>query len=273
MSGHWHSFANSPKRMEFRLVCTNAQQCNELANRMVRHPEEFGRHFSLSFFHNSSPRQAVSGALTGRFVLNSPLISELNSRNPEFPSIAITPSDRQNIVAQLVELLDNSLDQESIIHPNDYARLDKALTAAGIFGWSLGAQHETVAVKLNKVYAAATPAERKQIEGIVLGMGEGDEGAVRDLLANVLQTSPELVPSRIAKSAKWDGSRFSPIELQVPTVELDRLRQNLDKIIVNVTVRHVVPTLTLPIMVRADMKPANFHSNPSPVKPETKGDL
>ncbi|KAK4023813.1 hypothetical protein OUZ56_009212 [Daphnia magna] len=241
LDSRWRSFSQSSKQMEFRMVCSTLEECHNLREQMVHHPEQFSSHLTL-FFRMESNKGSVgsirrkTASITSDHVWNGPIMFDLNRRFSNSSFALVTSQDRGRIVSEALEnvLADVEILLESVedlaIEPEDELRLRKMMenilfenyiipleddseSAWNSLYWDyenvgLDVRPDIMARKLNKVYKNAEEKDRKWIVEL-LSHGPGLSSTKTVLsdetslaLANIFQTIPKHIGSRLQSSQR-----------------------------------------------------------------------
>lgn len=298
---HWRSFSHGPKQMEFRMICTALEECRDLGEQMIRHPEQFSSQLTLYFRMDSrsSPGSVrrKSASITGEHLWNGPIMADLNGRFPNSSFALVTSQDRGRIVSEVlenvlteVELLE--LSENLGIEPEDETRLRRILESV-IFenhiiplegdnesSWdSLYWDYENAgsdvrpdvaARKLNKIYQNAEEKERKWMvqqvhepSGLAYAKNVVSDETLR-VLTNVFQTSPSRLSGRleeIGRTIQWERNHFVPKLTKLYRINLDKLRNSF-KPVRNIPVKYSIVDLRLDLNVQPTMSRINFDRKP-----------
>ncbi|KAI9556262.1 hypothetical protein GHT06_018836 [Daphnia sinensis] len=238
----WRSFAQSPKQMEFRMICSTLEECHNLREQMIHHPEQFSSHLTLYFRMESNNKGSVgslrrkTASITSEHIWNGPIMLDLNRRFSNSSFALVTSQDRGRIVSEALEnvLADVEILLESAedlaIEPEDELRLRKMMenilfenyiipleddseSAWNSLYWDyenvgLDVRPDIMARKLNKIYKNVEEKDRKWIvEQLSHGPGlSSTKTMISDetslALANIFQTSPSHIGSRLQSSQR-----------------------------------------------------------------------
>ncbi|XP_057374684.1 uncharacterized protein LOC130695556 isoform X2 [Daphnia carinata] len=296
----WRSFSQSPKHMEFRMVCTTLEECHNLREQMIHHPEQFSSHLML-FFRMEGNKDSIrrkSASVTSEHIWNGPIMLDLNRRFSNSSFALVTSHDRGRIVSETLEnvLADVEISLESAedlaIEPEDELRLRKMMenvlfenyiipleddseSAWNSLYWDyenvgLDVRPDIMARKLNKLYQNVEEKDRKWIiEQFSHGPGLSSTKTILSdetslALANIFQTIPTHIGSRLLSSQRniqWDGHKFLPKVTKLFRINLDKLRHSF-KPVRNVPVKYSVIDLRLDLNVQPAMSRINFERQP-----------
>lgn len=297
---HWRSFLQSPKQMEFRIVCPTLKECQRLAEQMNREPEQFSSQLALYFRldkgFSSSSIQRKSVAITSEHIWSGQIMADLNRRFENSNFALVVLEDRSKIVSQTLEniLANVEIDhpENAIIDPDDELRvrrmLENILFESYIIpldednesAWdSLYWDHENtawsvrpdiVARKLNKVYQNAEEYERQWILRRInqepankLSMKALSEETLRALV-KIFQTSPSQISNRLAESQRiltWDSTHFVPKLSKLSRINLAKIRNSF-KGMNSVQIKFSNVDMKFDLNVQADMTRVNFDRKP-----------
>jgi hypothetical protein len=266
---HWRSFSHSPKQMEFRMICSTLEECRDLSDQMIRHPEQFSSQLVLYFrlLDNKSASgsnvRRKSASITSDHVWNGPIMMDLNRRFSNSSFALVTFQDRGRIVSEALAnvLADVELTSEHSenlgIEPEDETRLRRILENVIFENYiiPLDEDHESswdslywdyenvgsdvrpdiMARKLNKIYQNAEEKERKWIvqqvhhEQQPRGVANS-KNVVSDETLRALAKVFQTTPSRISSRFE-DSQQLIQWERNHFVPKLTKLyRINLDKL-------------------------------------------
>lgn len=296
---HWRSFSHSPKHMEFRMVCSTLEECRDLSEQMIRHPEQFSSQLTLYFrLNNKSAIRRQSASITSDHVWNGPIMMDLNRRFSNSSFALVTSQDRARIVSEALEnvLADVEITEHSEdlgIEPEDETRLRRILENVIFENYiiPLDEDHESswdalywdyenagsdvrpdiMARKLNKIYQNAEEKERKWIvqkvhesSGIAYSKNVVSDETL-GALAKVFQTTtPWRISSRLEESQRnlqWERNHFVPKLNKLHRINLDKLRNSF-KPMRNIPIKYSIVDLRLDLNVQPTMSRINFDRKP-----------
>jgi len=121
-----HSFLQTPKRLELRLVCGSLERCHQLAVEMNENPYQFA-HLGFQFVFDNVKLQHQTIAITSQHIRDSRILTQLYQN---YPIIGFLTSENKKLV--LTEIMANVLgdvesESNSIIDPRDEMRVGKYL--------------------------------------------------------------------------------------------------------------------------------------------------
>lgn len=241
LDSHWRSFSHSPKHMEFRMICSTLEDCQNLGEQMVGHPEQFSSQLTL-FFRMESNKvlggsvRRNSASITSEHIWNGPIMLNLNRRFSNSSFALVTSQDRGRIVSEALENVLADVDitleysEDLAIEPEDELRLRKILenllfenhiipleddneSAWDSLYWDyenvgLNVRPDIMARKLNKVYKNVDEKDGKwMVEQISRGADVSlSKSVLTDetslALAKIFQTIPSRISSRLQDSQR-----------------------------------------------------------------------
>lgn len=296
---HWRSFSQSPKQMEFRMVCPTFDECQRLAEQMNRNPQQFASQLTLYFRLDKGSSDSVQRkniAITSDHVWNGQVMADLNRRFEDSNLALVSSEDRGRIVTQTVEniLADVEIDnpENVVIDPDDELRLRRVvenvlfesyiipLDEDNESAWdSLYWDHEntawyarpdTLARKLNKIYQNAEDHEREFIlnkfNHATINKSPKkilSEETLRGLV-KVFQTSASQISNKlqdIQQNIIWDGTQFVPKLSKLSRINLDKIRNSF-KATSNLLIKFYNVDMKFDLNVQPSMSRANFDRKP-----------
>lgn len=188
----WYSFAQSPKKMQFRISCRSEAVCRLLTNQMTRHPDHQFSQLSLHFLLERSRIKKINVPVNGANIWSGRTMADVNRRFPDASFALVTANDRDTIIT---ETLSNTLRasdsfDDQIIDYEDERRWKRHLENLIFEPYSVlvddnqeenqqqllwqsvywNSHHEidaprpdTLAKKLNRIYTAAQESDQKLI--------------------------------------------------------------------------------------------------------------
>ncbi|XP_046458753.1 uncharacterized protein LOC124205379 isoform X1 [Daphnia pulex] len=240
---HWRSFSHGPKQMQFRLVCPTLEECRDLGQQMITHPEQFSSQLTLYFrFDHKSltsggSLRRKSASVSGEHVWNGPIMADLNRRFSNSSFALVTAQDRARIVSEALEnvLTDVEVLEDSDnlgLEPEDETRLRRILenlifenhiipleeddeSSWNSLYWDYenagsDVRPDVMARKLNKIYQNADEKERKWMVQQVMqdepsGLMASAKNVVSDETLRALTNVFQTSPSRL--SSRLEESR------------------------------------------------------------------
>ena len=292
---HWRSFSQSPQKMEFRMVCPALEECDGLAEEMLRHPEQFTSQLALYFrLDSTSSIRRKSASITSQHILDGPIMADLNRRFFDSSFALVTSQDRGRILLEALEnvLADVDVEQSEnvVIDPEDELRLRRILenflfetyiipldgdneSTWNSLYWDYenagsDVRPDIMARKLNKVYQNAEETERDWIVRQFSHESSVEKNVLSEetlkALANVFQTTTTEIFGRLRESQrnmKWDGNKFVAKLSKLSRINLDKLRSNF-KSMTNVPIKYSVFDLKLDLNIQPSMSRINFDRYP-----------
>lgn len=262
LASSWRSFAQSPQRMEFRLVCPTERHCADLSRQMSQHPEGFGPQFLLHFLLPSSSKHQsrVSSSIAPGNVLNGRIARDILERFPDAPHALVTMKDCDRIIEETLENNLVSDYDESILNPEDELRWKRRL--ASLLFDKVNREDEDN-LEWNSVYNNRYPIKMDVLATKASRLYNLNDTSFRSLIAKALQKDIKDVDEDVVEMARWDGTRFVPKPENFLRIRLNRLRNSRDPFF-NVTVKYFKPDLSLGMIVQPEMKSVSFQRNPQP---------
>jgi hypothetical protein len=229
--------------MQFRLVCPTLEECRDLGQQMIHHPEQFSSQLTLYFrFDHKSltsggSLRRKSASVSGEHVWNGPIMADLNRRFSNSSFALVTAQDRARIVSEALEnvLTDVEVLEDSDnlgLEPEDETRLRRILenlifenhiipleeddeSSWNSLYWDYenagsDVRPDVMARKLNKIYQNADEKERKWMVQQVMqdepsGLMASAKNVVSDETLRALTNVFQTSPSRL--SSRLEESR------------------------------------------------------------------
>lgn len=299
---NWRSFAQSPKKMELRLVCPSKEESTYLADQMAKIPEHFASQLSLHFRMERSPVEAVrkvNVSLAADHIWDGRVMTDLNRQFSQASFAYVTQADRSKIVTEILANLLANIDslgsKEWILDPVDESRLTR-LIGHHVFEkviidsddehsqeiwnsiyWNfeddvLQLKPDALARKLNKFYAKANEDEQNWIAQLAENVVT-EKRPVRNLRPEMVQAIANAVG---ASSQLSIAERFSHVRQLLNWTEglgfaprFFRLYKiSLDRLrndfqpVNNIAVKLSVVDMSLDLQIEPNMNQLNFNRMP-----------